>query len=95
MYVSQKAAKGSAIADFLASKTLEDYEHLNFYFPNEDLIYVAATEENSQVGHIWKLNFDVASNAVGNGIGAVLVSPSGDHYPIASKLDFDCTINMA
>ncbi|XP_012461577.1 uncharacterized protein LOC105781598 [Gossypium raimondii] len=45
--------------------------------------------------HAWKLNFDGASNAVGNEIGAILVSPSGDHYPIASKLDFDCTNNMA
>ncbi|XP_052489841.1 uncharacterized protein LOC128042514 [Gossypium raimondii] len=54
MYVSQKAVKGSAIANFLASRTLEDYEPLNFDFPNEDLIYVAATEENSQMDHVWK-----------------------------------------
>ncbi|XP_012482990.1 uncharacterized protein LOC105797586 [Gossypium raimondii] len=31
---------------------------------------------------------------MGNGIGAVLVSPNGDHYPFTSKLDFDCTNNM-
>ncbi|KAG8472940.1 hypothetical protein CXB51_035042 [Gossypium anomalum] len=43
----------------------------------------------------WKLNFDRASNAVGNGIGTVLVSPNGDHYPFTCKLDFDCTNNMA
>ncbi|KAG8498038.1 hypothetical protein CXB51_007111 [Gossypium anomalum] len=52
-------------------------------------------EEKSQEDHPWKLNFDGASNAVGNGIGAVLVSPNGDHYPFTSKLDFDCTNNMA
>ncbi|XP_012468983.2 uncharacterized protein LOC105787083 [Gossypium raimondii] len=95
VYVSQKAMKGSTIADFLASRALENYEPLNFDFPNESLIYVAATEENSQVGHIWKLNFDGALNAVGNGIGAVLVSPNGDHYPFTWKLDFDCTNNIA
>ncbi|XP_012442061.1 uncharacterized protein LOC105767082 [Gossypium raimondii] len=95
VYVSQKAVKGSAIADFLASRALEDYEPLSFYFPNEDLLYVAITEENPQEGHSWKLNFDGASNAVGNGIGAVLVSPNGDHYPFTCKLDFDCTNNMA
>ncbi|KAK5820336.1 hypothetical protein PVK06_025383 [Gossypium arboreum] len=50
-----------------------------------------ATFEDS----LWKLNFDGASNAVGNGIGAVLVSPNGDHYPFTCKLDFDCTNNMA
>ncbi|KAA3473941.1 RNA-directed DNA polymerase (Reverse transcriptase), Ribonuclease H [Gossypium australe] len=48
---SKKAVKGSAIADFLASRALEDYEPLNFDFPNEDLIYVATTEEDSQEGH--------------------------------------------
>ncbi|XP_012461624.1 uncharacterized protein LOC105781653 [Gossypium raimondii] len=94
VYVSQKAVKGSAIADFLASRALEDYEPLSFDFPNEDLMYVAATEENPQDGHNWKLNFDGASNAVGNGIGAVLVSPNGDHYPFTCKLDFNSTNKM-
>ncbi|XP_052874625.1 uncharacterized protein LOC128280492 [Gossypium arboreum] len=64
VYVNQKAVKGSAIADFLASRALEDYELLSFDFPNEDLIYVVTTEEDSQEGHLWKLNFDGASNAV-------------------------------
>ncbi|KAK5824218.1 hypothetical protein PVK06_018988 [Gossypium arboreum] len=95
VYVNQKAIKRSAIADFLASRALEDYEPLNFDFPNEDLMYVATTEEDSHEGHPWKLNFDGASNAVGNGIGAVLASPNGNHYPFTSKLDFDCTNNMA
>ncbi|KAG8496719.1 hypothetical protein CXB51_007905 [Gossypium anomalum] len=40
-------------------------------------------------------HFDGASNVTGNGIGAVLVSPKGDHYPFTCKLDFDCTNNMA
>ncbi|KAG8480313.1 hypothetical protein CXB51_024726 [Gossypium anomalum] len=95
VYVNQKAVKGSAIADFLASRALEDYEPLNFDFPNEDLMYVATIEENPREGRPWKLNFDGASNAMGNGIGAVLVSPDGNHYPFTSKLDFDCTNNMA
>ncbi|XP_016667349.1 uncharacterized protein [Gossypium hirsutum] len=64
VYVSQKAMKGSTIAEFLASRALEDYEPLNFYFPNEELMYVAANEEDVTNGHPWKLNFDGASNAV-------------------------------
>ncbi|KAA3458801.1 hypothetical protein EPI10_013371 [Gossypium australe] len=68
VYVNQKAIKGSAIAEFLASRALEDYEPLSFDFPNEELMYVATTEECP-----WKLNFDGASNAVGNGIGAILL----------------------
>ncbi|KAG8503449.1 hypothetical protein CXB51_001421 [Gossypium anomalum] len=90
VYISQKAIKGSAVADFLASRALEDYEPLNFDFPNEELMCIAMTEDS-----LWRLNFDEASNAVGNGIGAVLVSPNGDHYPFTCKLDFDCTNNMA
>ncbi|KAA3473963.1 RNA-directed DNA polymerase (Reverse transcriptase), Ribonuclease H-like protein [Gossypium australe] len=46
VYVNQKAVKGSAIADFLASRALEKFEPLNFDFPNEDLMYVATTEED-------------------------------------------------
>ncbi|XP_052878892.1 uncharacterized protein LOC128285437 [Gossypium arboreum] len=95
IYVSQKAVKGSTIADFLASQALEDYEPLNFDFPNKEIVYVAPIEEGITKDHYWKLNFDGASNAVGNGIGAVLVSLGGDHSSFTCKLDFDCTNNMA
>lgn len=94
VYVNQKAVKGSTIADFLASRALEDYEPLNFDFPNEDLICVATTEDGALEELPWKLNFDGASNAVGNGIEAILVSLNGDHYPFTSKLNFDCTNKM-
>ncbi|KAK5832867.1 hypothetical protein PVK06_016673 [Gossypium arboreum] len=89
VYVSQKAIKGSAIVEFLASRALEDYEPLNFDFPNEELMCVAATED-----YPWKLSFDGTSNAVENGIRAALVSPNGDYYPSTCKLDFDCTNNI-
>ncbi len=56
---------------------------------------MATTEEDSHENHPWKLNFDEASNVVCNRIGAVLMSPNGDHYPFTNKLDFDCTNNMA
>uniref|UniRef100_A0A2N9J865 Uncharacterized protein n=1 Tax=Fagus sylvatica TaxID=28930 RepID=A0A2N9J865_FAGSY len=36
----------------------------------------------------------LSTNAVGSGIGAVLVSPKGQQTPIAVKLGFDCTNNM-
>ncbi|XP_012472371.1 uncharacterized protein LOC105789544 [Gossypium raimondii] len=63
-YVNQKAVKGSAIAEFLASRTLEDYEPLNFDFPNEDLMYVATAKEDPHENHPCKLSFDGASNAI-------------------------------
>ncbi|KAA3460439.1 hypothetical protein EPI10_027100 [Gossypium australe] len=42
-----KSVKGSAIVDFLASRALDYYEPLNFDFINEDLMFVAATEEDT------------------------------------------------
>ena len=39
--------------------------------------------------------FDGASNALGNGIGAVIISPEGCHTPFTARLCFNCTNNMA
>ena len=39
--------------------------------------------------------FDGASNALGNGISVVIISPEGFHTPFTSRLCFDCTNNMA
>ncbi|PKI79007.1 hypothetical protein CRG98_000648 [Punica granatum] len=39
--------------------------------------------------------FDGAVNSTGSGIGAVLISPDRRYYPIAVKVDFPCTNNMA
>ncbi|KAK8622082.1 hypothetical protein V6N13_097708 [Hibiscus sabdariffa] len=43
----------------------------------------------------WVLYFDGASNSIGHGVGAVLISPNNDHYPFAGRLEFFCTNNMA
>ncbi|KAK5803204.1 hypothetical protein PVK06_030847 [Gossypium arboreum] len=39
--------------------------------------------------------FDGASNALGHGIGAIMVSPDGNHYPFTARLNFFCTNNIA
>ncbi|PKI70821.1 hypothetical protein CRG98_008788, partial [Punica granatum] len=39
--------------------------------------------------------FDGAINSMGSGIGAVLISPDGRYYPVAAKIDFPCTNNVA
>ena len=38
--------------------------------------------------------FDGASNALGRGVGTVLISPEGNHCPFTAKLSFDCTNNV-
>ncbi|XP_070002776.1 uncharacterized protein [Nicotiana sylvestris] len=45
--------------------------------------------------HGWKLFFDGAANMKGVGIGAILISEIGHHYPITVQLRFYCTNNMA
>ena len=45
MYVSQKAVKGSAIADFLTERVNEEYEPMSFDFPDEDLLVVLQIDE--------------------------------------------------
>ena len=96
LYVSQKAIKGSAIADFLAERANEEYEPMSFDFPDEDLMAVLQIKkEESPKEDGWKIYFDGASNALGRGVGAVLISPEGNHYPFTAKLSFDCTNNVA
>ena len=89
LFMAQKAIKGQAIADYLADYPSEQLELMDSEFPDEDVMTV--DEDNHG---IWKLYFDGAANAVGSGIGAVLVSPKGQQTPIAVKLGFDCTNNM-
>ncbi|KAK8676952.1 hypothetical protein V6N13_142510 [Hibiscus sabdariffa] len=94
LYVNRKAIKGSVIAYFIASRASDDYEPLNYNFPDEDLMNVSNLEEGD-IKDSWVLYFDGASNSLGHGIGAVLISPDDDHYPFAGRLEFFCTNNMA
>ncbi|GMY17409.1 protein NYNRIN-like [Fagus crenata] len=89
LFVARKAIKGQAIADYLADYPTEQLELMDSEFPDEDVMTV--DEDNH--GR-WKLYFDGAANAIGSGIGAVLISPKGQQTPIAVKLGFDCTNNM-
>ena len=94
--VSQKAIKGSAIAGFLTERASEEYEPMSFEFPDEDLMAILQIEkEESPKDDGWKMYFDGASNALGHGVGAILISSKGNHCPFTAKLSFDCTNNVA
>ncbi|XP_027155474.1 uncharacterized protein LOC113755765 [Coffea eugenioides] len=96
VFTSQKAVKGQVIADHLAENPRDDdYQPLRTYFPDERVLFVSAADDISEQSPEWRLFFDGASNSLGVGIGAVLVSPEGKHYPAAAKLQFACTNNMA
>jgi hypothetical protein len=90
VYMTRKAVKGSVIADHLADHAMEDYESLNFDFPNEDVLVIE--EEKSDW---WIMYFDGAINVCGNEAGAVIISHDKKQYPVSVKLQFGCTNNMA
>ena len=94
LYVSQKAIKRSAIADFLAERANEEYEPMSFDFLDKDLMAVLQIEEETPKEDGLKMYFDGASNALGRGVGVVLISLKGNHCPFIAKLSFDCTNNM-
>ncbi|PKI70944.1 hypothetical protein CRG98_008677, partial [Punica granatum] len=83
--------KVKAIADHLAEFPFEDDTPINSDFPDEGILQVDS-EENK---FAWKMYFNGAVNSTGSGIGAVLISPDGRYYPIAAKVDFPYTSNVA
>ncbi|XP_031392283.1 uncharacterized protein LOC116204334, partial [Punica granatum] len=90
-YVPRTSVKGQAIADHLAEFPIEDDTPINSDFPDEGILRVDEEED----GTVWKMYFDGAVNSTGSGIGAVLISPDGRYYPIAAKVNFLCTNNVA
>ncbi|PKI73122.1 hypothetical protein CRG98_006487, partial [Punica granatum] len=90
-YVSRTSVKGQVIADHLAEFPIEDHTPINPDFPDEGILQV--DDEGEKSG--WKMYFDGAVNSTGSGIGAVLISPDGHNYPVAAKIDFPCTNNVA
>ena len=73
---------------------------MRFDFPDADIMTLDNIEENRpydgpEQGPRWTLYFDGASNALGNGIDTMLISPEGCHTPFTARLCFTCTNNMA
>ncbi|XP_057953907.1 uncharacterized protein LOC131148190 [Malania oleifera] len=91
-YVMRKAIKGSVIEEYLADRAVDDYQPMEFYFPDQDIDSIDQEEEDN-VG--WMMLFDGVTNVWGHGIGTVLISPEGKYYPITAKLTFLCTNNIA
>ncbi|XP_057975211.1 uncharacterized protein LOC131162619 [Malania oleifera] len=91
-YVTRKTIKWSAITEYLAERVVEDYQPMEFNFPDKDIDSVNQMEEDYEG---WTKLFDGAANVWGHGIGAVLISSEGKHFPISAKLTFPCTNNIA
>ena len=74
VYVTQKATKGSALADYLIQQPLNDYQPMHPEFPDEDIMALFE-EKIDEDWDKWIVWFDGASNVLGHGVGATLVSP--------------------
>ena len=83
------------IVEFLADWVVDNYESIKFDFSDEDLMAIQQIDEKPQKENSWKLYFDSTSNALGHGIGAILISPKGEYCPFTTRLDFNCTNNVA
>ncbi|XP_070002180.1 uncharacterized protein [Nicotiana sylvestris] len=84
VYVTRMAIKAQALADHLDENHVDDeYQPLSTYFPDEEVNSIEMTSEDTSA---WKLFFDGAMNAKGVGIGAILISPTDQHYPATARL---------
>ena len=68
---------------------------MKFEFLDEDLLAIFQIEDESTQEDTWNLYFEEASNALGHGISAVLISPEEEYCPFTARLNFDCTNNVA
>ena len=101
-YRAQKAIKGSILADHLAHQPIEDYQFVQYDFPNEEILYLKmkdcdepTLDEGPEPGSRWGMVFDGAVNQYGNGIGPVIITPHGPHISFTARLTFKCTNTMA
>ncbi|XP_070002673.1 uncharacterized protein [Nicotiana sylvestris] len=85
--------KAQALADHLAENPVDDeYQPLSTYFPDEEVNLVEVIPEDTNA---WKMFFDGDVNTKGVGIGPILISPTGQHYPATARLQFFHTNNTA
>ncbi|KAL9235974.1 hypothetical protein vseg_010690 [Gypsophila vaccaria] len=87
-YVPLKAIKDRAVSDFFAENAIPEESTTDVTSLPDEGIFSIQNE-------FWELYFNGASNYRGCGIGALIISPSGDHTPLSIKLDFPVTNNAA
>ncbi|XP_070013447.1 uncharacterized protein [Nicotiana sylvestris] len=88
-----EAVNGQALTDHLAENPVRGaYESLKTYFPDKEVLFVG--EDITKAYDGWRMFFNGAANFKGVGIGAVLISETGQHYPVFAKLKFPCTNYM-
>ena len=85
-HMARKTIKGSIISDFCAENPMEG-EDGKEDFLDEDVLDIEL--------RVWKMYFNGVVNQYGNRIGVLLITLEGSHIPLAVKLNFEATNNMA
>ena len=83
------------MAEYLAQQPVNDYQSMQPEFPDEDIMALFEDDQEDENIKKWTLLFDGASNIMGHGIGAVLISPENQYIPMTARLCFNCTNNIA
>ena len=86
-YVSQKAIKGQALADFLATHHVPDNMELPSDLPDEEVFSTYISQ--------WQLYFDEAARKKGAGAGIVFITPCGGLIPYSFSFMKLCSNNVA
>ncbi|KAI5313716.1 hypothetical protein L3X38_042892 [Prunus dulcis] len=86
-FVPQKAIKGQALADFLATHPSPDNVELPADLPNEEVFTIETVT--------WQLYFDGAARRNGAGAGLVFITPSGGLIPYSFSFLSLCSNNVA
>ena len=63
-------------------------------FSDEDIMALFEDEVDDEDKDKWIVWFDGASNALGHGVGVVLLTPDDQCIPFMARLGFDCMNNM-
>lgn len=69
IYMMIKVVKESAIVDHLINNDINEYIHLNFDFPDENVIIMEKEVENEW----WMMYFNCTINVFRNGVGTVII----------------------
>ncbi|XP_060178190.1 uncharacterized protein LOC132608130 [Lycium barbarum] len=88
VYVSQKAVKGQALADFLADHPIPDDWELTDELPDEDEMVI-------EIQQPWKMYFDGAAHREGAGAGVIFVTSQEEVLPYSFTLAQCCSNNVA
>ncbi|KAL4028108.1 hypothetical protein IC575_011301 [Cucumis melo] len=88
VYISQKAIKGQALADFLANHPIRSDWKLCKDLPDDEVFFTEMVEP-------WTMYFDGAPRRSGAGAGIVLISPEKHMLPYSFALAELCSNNVA